>query len=84
MEVPGAVAEKHHVARGRREPVMVSVRDEVFDGFGARLTESELLEDGVDGNGPSEQSLSGPLVEDSRGWATSRESRMPCCPMRST
>ncbi len=35
--------------------------------FGARLSKAELFEDGVDGNGPSEQSLSGPVVEQRLG-----------------
>ena len=47
--------------------MMIRVGEKVLDGFGARLTKAELFEDGVDGHGPSEQSLSGSLVEQRLG-----------------
>ena len=47
--------------------MMIRVGEKVLDGFGARLSKAELFEDGVDGHGPSEQSLSGSLVEQRLG-----------------
>ena len=67
LVVVGSVPEQEHVAGGRRGPEVEGVGEEVADGLGRGLSEPELVEDVLDGDGGARQALAAAELEEGLG-----------------
>ena len=67
LVVVGSVPEQEHVAGSRRGPEVEGVGEEVADGLGRGLSEPELVEDVLDGDGGARQALAAAELEEGLG-----------------